>query len=322
MGPTPISTSMKTYLLFAAVIAFTLAFSFAEEQFSDELMLSEVKAQINEVKKKGATEADCKNLADTTCKEVETERHQDQTVINRLKTGRNCDNLGQGSVRKATSHWQRTKRTHQVWKIRVTKASNAYVSFTSRSFSSLKEGKCGFIFMSRSYLQAKARHIHAVRVEVSWRGRVSEAWKMVIRMKMVAKKMVHRCRCATKTTFLRVWRTVTNAKCKMMRCVLDGTPLTSSKCKANLKKLVKKKLTKATESVRGCRQLRAAAEKKRRALAEKKRRASAEKKEKATALQIYHRTQEMKKKAAEKVAKLKRSNEKKKKEKNIKRKER
>merc|ERR1712093_628507 len=132
------------------------------------------------------------------------------------------------------------------------------------------EGKCGFIFMSRSYLQAKARHIHAVRVEVSWRGRVSEAWKMVIRMKMVAKKMVHSCRCATKTTFLRVWRTVTNAKrvarqhrahakCKMMRCVLDGTPLTSSKCKASLKKLVKKKLTKATESVRGCRK---AAEKK------------------------------------------------------------
>merc|ERR1711939_728861 len=176
MGPTPISTSMKTYLLFAAVIAFTLAFSFAEEQFSDELMLSEVKAQINEVKKKGATEADCKNLADTTCKEVETERHQDQTVINRLKTGRNCDNLGQGSVRKATSHWQRTKRTHQVWKIRVTKASNAYVSFTSRSFSSLKEGKCGFIFMSRSYLQAKAKAVLR-EVEAKWNRSKEKASK-------------------------------------------------------------------------------------------------------------------------------------------------
>merc|ERR1712167_123262 len=150
-----------------------------------------------------------------------------------------------------------------------------------------------------SYMSAKARHNHAVRVEVSWRGRVSEAWKMVIRMKMVAKKMVQRCRCATKTTFFRVWRTVTNAKrvarqhrahakCKMMRCVLNGTPLTSSKCKASLKKLVKKKLTKATESVRGCRKVaeKKAAEKKDKKAAEKK---AAEKKNKKA-----------KKKAAEK----------------------
>merc|ERR1711981_1164241 len=99
----------------------------------------------------------------------------------------------------------------------------------------------------------------------------------------------------------------------MMRCVLNGTPLTSSKCKASLKKLVKKKLTKATESVRGCRKV---AEKK---AAEKKNKKAAEKKA-AIALQIYHRTREMKKKAVEKVAKLKRSNEKKKKERNIKRK--
>merc|ERR1711981_869250 len=100
------------------------------------------------------------------------------------------------------------------------------------------------------------------------------------------------------------------------------------KCKASLKKLVKKKLTKATESVRGCRKVaeKKAAEKKNKKAAEKKaaekKNKKAAQKKKAIALQIYHRTREMKKKAVEKVAKLMRSNEKKKKERNIKRKER
>jgi len=79
-------------------------------------------------------------------------------------------------------------------------------------------------------------------------------------MKKIAKKMVHKCRCATKTAFYRVWRTLTNvkrlarqdkahAKCKMMNCILYGIKLSSSKCRASLKKLVKKKLTSATERV-------------------------------------------------------------------------
>jgi len=219
--------------------------------------------EITEMKKKGATELDCKELAKTSCTEVEKERTYDQKVINGLKTGRECDNLGQDGVRKATLHFKRTKKTHQAWKIKVNEALNYKVGFSARPFSSLKPGRCGFIFTTRSYLSAKAKVSHAVRVEISWRARVSEAWKMVIRMKAIAKKMVHRCRCATKTTFKKVWRTVTrterlagqnraHAKCRMMQCILNNTPLNSSSCKASLKKLVKKKLTSATERVRGC----------------------------------------------------------------------
>jgi Skp family chaperone for outer membrane proteins len=216
--------------------------------------------EITEMKKKGATELDCKELAKTSCTEVEKERTYDQKVINGLKTGRECDNLGQDGVRKATLHFKRTKKTHQAWKIKVNEALNYKVGFSARPFSSLKPGRCGFIFTTRSYLSAKAKVSHAVRVEISWRARVSEAWKMVIRMKTIAKKMVHRCRCATKTTFKKVWRTVTrterlagqnkaHAKCRMMQCILNNTPLNSSSCKASLKKLVKKKLTSATERV-------------------------------------------------------------------------
>merc|ERR1711903_294871 len=130
----------------------TSAIVYAEnfENDAHEAVFSEVSSSIESMKKKGATEADCKDLARTTCKEVEKERYTDQKVIDRLKSGRECLDLGQAAVRKATLHWQRTKKTHIHWKIKVTQALNYKVRFASRSLSSLKPGKCGFIFSSRS----------------------------------------------------------------------------------------------------------------------------------------------------------------------------
>merc|ERR1712072_799165 len=42
------------------------------------------------------------------------------------------------------------------------------------------------------------------------------------------------------------------AKCKMMQCVLNGTPLSSGKCKGTLTKLVKTRLDRSTELIKGC----------------------------------------------------------------------
>merc|ERR1711861_106978 len=152
-------------------------------------------------------------------------------------------------------------KTLNAWKLRVTRSLNSIVSFSSRSFSSLKPGHCGFIFGSSSYLKAKAKYSHAVRVEVAWRGRVSESWKVVFTMRKVAKRMVKKCQCATKAQYYKVWRTVTkttrvarqnkaHAKCKMMACVLKGTPLTSKKCKGSLPQFKRKKLHSATAKVK------------------------------------------------------------------------
>jgi len=125
----------------------------------------------------------------------------------------------------------------------------------------MKPGHCGFIFGSRSYLSARAKYNRYVKIEVSWRGRVSEAWKMVIRMKQVAARMVHKCHCTTKKTYLRVYKTLTrtsrvsrqnkaHAKCKMMACVLNGTPLADRRCKGKLTKVKKLKLYSATASAK------------------------------------------------------------------------
>jgi len=243
--------------LIIAVIALA---AFASAEWSPEEILLETQAAVNTMKKKGATEADCKDLAKTTCKETVAERKRSQTVILSVSDGSKCHTRGQREVAKALAAYRRNKKTWMAMKVKVTHASNASVKITSQRFSTLKQGKCGFVFSSRYYLSAKARYDRAVRVEISWKGRVSESHKYYLRWVRIAAAMVKKCHCNVKATATKIWKSETKktvlarqdkayAKCKMMQCVLDGTKISSKKCKGTLKTLVQKKLSKATMKV-------------------------------------------------------------------------
>merc|ERR1711907_861827 len=179
---------------------------------------------------KGATEKDCQNLAEKTCKEVEVEVRTDQALVNRQKTGRHCMSLGVKAERRAHLHWRRTRTTHHHMRRKVTIAYHKRVTISSQTYS------------SRRHRTTRATYIRAKRIEMTWRGRVSEAWKAYLRMKSIRIRQQHRCHCSTKAALEKVWRVVTNkkrkarqakayAKCKMMQCVLKGTKLSSGVCK-------------------------------------------------------------------------------------------
>merc|ERR1711968_91216 len=211
------------------------------------------------MKKKGATEKDCQNLAEKTCKEVEVEVRTDQALVNRQKTGRHRMSLGVKAERRAHLHWRRTRTTHHHMRRKVTIAYHKRVTISSQTYSSLRHGKCGFVFNSRSYRTVRATYIRAKRIEMTWRGRVSEAWKAYLRMKSIRIRQQHHCHCSTKAALEKVWRVVTNkkrkvrqakayAKCKMMQCVLKGTKLSSGVCKGVLKIVRKKTLYHVTHT--------------------------------------------------------------------------
>merc|ERR1711975_141235 len=221
------------------------------------LVQSDAKTTIQNMVQKGATEKDCQNLAEKTCKEVEVEVRTDQALVNRQKTGRHCMSLGVKAERRAHLHWRRTRTTHHNMRRKVTIAYHKRVTISSQTYSSLRHGKCGFVFNSRSYRTTRATYIRAKRIEMTWRGRVSEAWKAYLRMKSIRIRQQHRCHCSTKAALERVWRIVTDkkrkarqakayAKCKMMQCVLKGTKLTSGVCKGVLKIVRKKTLYHVT----------------------------------------------------------------------------
>merc|ERR1712078_125560 len=100
----------------------------------------------------------------------------------------------------------------------------------------------------------------AIAHERTVRGWVTEAKRSVAIAKKAQRIQQEKCRrnvIKRRNTF---WRTVNNAKkrsrqakamkkCKMMQCVLNGTKLSSSKCKGTLPKLVNKKLATKVEKM-------------------------------------------------------------------------
>jgi len=96
------------------------------------------------------------------------------------------------------------------------------------------------------------------KLEILWRGRVSESRQLVAKYVHIASRMVRRCYCVTKEDRDTLWSSLTektrlalqsqtHAKCKMMQCVLKGIKFNSPVCQGHLKTLINKKLIKAVE---------------------------------------------------------------------------
>merc|ERR1712139_662448 len=253
MGATLIDENMR-----AVFVLFTIAFIAAAFAATHEEIHSEATELISDMKKKGATEADCKDLAKTTCKEVLDEVKKDQKVIDSQSDGSECNKLGVKQVTYTVKHYQKRVKQWTIAKKTITKYANYRINLGTKSFISLKAGKCGFIFASRSYRSVYARYHRAVKYERTVRGWVIEAKKNITIAKRSQKNQQEKCRCAVVKRRDTIWRTINNSKkrarqlkalqkCKMMQCVLSGTPTSSSKCKAALKKLRNKRLSSKTE---------------------------------------------------------------------------
>lgn len=257
---------MKLLLILAFVG--TAAYAFDESEFTEQsdpdTMFLDVQNTVAAMKKKGATESDCKDLAKTSCKEVERDRATNQKMLNNLKTGAKCPALGQGAVTKAKNHYTRTRNTWNSKKRALTSAKARRVTFSSQRFSSMSRGNCGFVFSSRNYLNAKSALNAAINAERVWRGKQSEAYKAWQTAIKVAAKMKKRCHCDAQVLAKKLWSTVGNSKllkkqnrahskCKMMSCVLAGTNVRARKCQGALPALRNKVLTSATrrENCRG-----------------------------------------------------------------------
>merc|ERR1712110_187084 len=102
MGATLIDENMR-----AVFVLFTIAFIAAAFAATHEEIQSEAIELISDMKKKGATEADCKDLAKTTCKEVVDEQIKDQKVINSQSNGSECDRLGVKQVTYTVKHYHK-----------------------------------------------------------------------------------------------------------------------------------------------------------------------------------------------------------------------
>merc|ERR1711965_1210048 len=105
------ATKMRAIFVVIALSLIATAFTSTHEEG-----LSEATELIATMKKKGATEADCKDLAKTTCKEVLSEAKKAQKIIDSQSSGAECDRLGQRTVIYATRHYHNNGREDRIFR--------------------------------------------------------------------------------------------------------------------------------------------------------------------------------------------------------------
>jgi hypothetical protein len=188
---------------------------------------------------------------------VEAVVTQDQSLLNKLKDGSECLDLGGIAVRKAEKEWRYTVTRHRQAKAKISVAASAWVKFRNYSFRELlameRKKTCRPLLGSRAYREAQKVYTIKVRLAAEWSGRVRESWKVVLRVREAAKKQVKECACAAKKTRDTLWRALTSVsrrtlqlkahkKCKQVGCITRGIPLSHASCQSHLKVLVNKKM--------------------------------------------------------------------------------
>jgi len=257
MGDQPARKEMRcTILAIAVAIMYASASPIVDDVVPEESYaladdLSEAQQKIDDMTAAGKSDKDCRKLVTETCKDIQTNVDTCQKTVNALPTGSSCRNEGQAAVNTATEAKSKANKHLTHTSTEVIKASTAKVTFGSRSFSSLTEGKCDSFYSSSSYTTATANYQAAVTAKTKAKGAAEQAAKDLKVAIAAAAKAKKECECKTKADHEKAFSSYSaadaanqkswNFACKV-ECVLDGK--TTCKCSA-APKCVRPKLTAA-----------------------------------------------------------------------------
>merc|ERR1711990_837465 len=262
MGDQPARIEMRcTILAIAVAIMYASASPIVddvvpEESYALAVDLSEAQQKIDDMTAAEKSDKDCRKLVTETRKEIQTNVDTCQKTVNALPTGSSCPNEGQAAVKTATEAKSKADKQLTHTSTEVIKASTAKVTFKSRSFSSLTEGKCDSFYSSSSYTTAKANYKAAVTAKTKAKGAAEQAAKDLKVAIAAAAKAKKECECKTKANHEKAFSSYSaadaanqkswNFVCKV-ECVLDGK--TTCKCSA-APKCQKPKLTAAVNAAK------------------------------------------------------------------------
>jgi len=283
MGDARSTISMRTYgfivaIIFAAVSAapspdFNEAVMPTETHEDD--MLLQAKSSIRAMRKKGLTLDDCKKDAHASCKDVQGERRDDVKILETVSTGRSCVTTGQLSITRTKTE---TTKVMTKWKqatLKLKKVREAWVPLGTHRFKSLKVAQCAIfngvkkcdkpvvVFPPKAwanYQRAAKIEAQAKSESYTWYMRAMEAeWSAKVAYE-AAMHAQTKCLCSKKTRRDVIWDKVANAKrdarqkklhkkCKLMGCLLKGTPVSHKSCKDDFKPFKKPKLVGPAEKL-------------------------------------------------------------------------
>merc|ERR1711959_17165 len=214
----PQNKKMRCSILFLSLAIIYASASPVDEVVPEESLyaldddLSEARSTIEQMTTAGKSDNDCRKLVEETRKEVQTNVDTCTKTMDALPKGEACPAKGQAAVKAATEAKSKADKLVITTKTAITKAESASVSFGSRTFSSLTEGKCESFYTSTSYTTAEATYKSAVTAHTKATGAAGEA---AIALKNAVAAAANE----------KAW----NFACKV-ECVLDGK--TTCKCSA------------------------------------------------------------------------------------------
>merc|ERR1711924_326267 len=257
MGAPTANKKMCCSILFLSLAIIYASASPVDEVVPEESLyaldddLSEARSTIEQMTTAGKSDKDCRKLVEETRKEVQTNVDTCTKTMDALPKGEACPAKGQAVVKAATEAKSKADKLVITTKTAVTKAESASVSFGSRTFSSLTEGKCESFYTSTSYTTAEATYKSTVTAYTKATGAASEAAIALKNAIAAAAKEKAECECAVKKDHESKFSTLSKANaanekawsfaCKV-ECVLDGK--TTCKCSA-APKCVRPKVTSA-----------------------------------------------------------------------------
>lgn len=269
---------MRLIAIFVLTLASTYALPAEEYEFMSEFpvdgdakdIMLLAQSAVDGMRKSGAKDKDCRDLAKTMCKEVtdtiSTAKKELREIYSRhggSSIGSKCSTVGDSIVTSAETEVTTRKRVYDKATAYVATLVKKEIKFTTYTFEQMKDGKCGWAYKDSAYEKVRTEYVKAMRKENTEKGRWEESKRAVITAKKTRTNLQHKCRCEAKEEWER-WGKSAETKtasverndkmCKMMKCVLDGTPHSDPRCGTTIKKLTRNhaKITSGAKSVTGC----------------------------------------------------------------------
>merc|ERR1711903_163905 len=220
MGAPTANKKLRCSILFLSLAIIYASASPVDEVVPEESLyaldddLSEARSTIEQMTTAGKSDKDCRKLVEETRKEVQTNVDTCTKTMDALPKGEACPAKGQAVVKAATEAKSKADKLVITTKTAVTKAESASVSFGSRTFSSLTEGKCESFYTSTSYTTAEATYKSTVTAYTKATGANEKAWSFACKVECVLDgKTTCKCSAAPKCVRPKVTSAVMEAVC-------------------------------------------------------------------------------------------------------------
>merc|ERR1711934_260714 len=181
--------------------------------------------------KDGKDDNACRDMAETSKKDVAASVKAQQKILNGLDDGSKCPETGMKALRVARKAKTDAEKTYEKAKVAYKNARSAEVDFGSYAFSSLSEGHCSEFFDDPAYLKAKNAVAAAHKKQQKAEGEAKAAAKALKAAEAAQKRAVLKCQCGAKDAMAKAWKAAnanndgdakTYLKAENMLCVVDG----------------------------------------------------------------------------------------------------